>query len=422
MSDEFSILKKYNFWDQDLPPVGLSRKLYLDKIGSFVGNNLVKVIVGQRRAGKSFLLRQIIKNLTDNKVSPHNILYINKEFADFDFITDYQKLEDAISIYQNNIKPKGKIYFFFDEIQNIDGWEKLINSYSQNYTIDCEIFISGSNSSLLSGDLATYLSGRYVEFQIYPFNFSEYAEIMKLDNSKQSFLDYLQSGGLPQLFSLPDKETRRHYVASIKDTILLRDIIQRYGIKDARLLEDIFVYIVNNASNLLSISNIVNYFKSKNRKTNYETVSNYVDYLISTFILHRMDRYNIKGKDIISGTHKYYINDVSFKNFLYAGFGYGIGYLLENIIFLQLSIKGYKVYTGIVRDKEIDFVAMKNNKTIYLQVAYLLSEQQTIDREFGELEKVRDNYAKYVVSLDDVVLPDRNGIMHVQAWKLDDIL
>jgi hypothetical protein len=422
MLEIFETLKKYNFWNTSIPPNGLSRSYYLDKIDSFIGNNLVKVLVGQRRVGKSYLLRQIIKKLIDNNVPPKNILYINKEFTDFDFISDYLSLDVTINVYKNEIKPTGKIYILIDEVQSINGWERLVNSYSQSYTTEYEIFISGSNSKLLSGELATLLSGRYVEFLIFPFNYSEYIETKQIENSKQSYLSYLQSGGLPQLFSLPNSESQRQYVSSIKDTIMLRDIVQRYNIKDARLLEDIFVFIVNNASNLVSVNSIVNYFKSKNRKTNYETVSNYLEYIISTFIIHKVDRYNIKGKETISGTHKYYANDLSFKNFLYSGYGYGIGYLLENLIFLQLSISGYKVFTGVVNGKEIDFVAVKEQRRIYIQVAYLLAEEQTIEREFGELEKIKDNYEKFVVSLDDIQLPDRNGIKHCQAWKINEIL
>jgi hypothetical protein len=422
MLEIFETLKKYNFWNTSIPPNGLLRSYYLDKIDSFIGNNLVKVLVGQRRVGKSYLLRQIIKKLIDNNVPPKNILYINKEFTDFDFISDYLSLDVTINVYKNEIKPTGKIYILIDEVQSINGWERLVNSYSQSYTTEYEIFISGSNSKLLSGELATLLSGRYVEFLIFPFNYSEYIETKQIENSKQSYLSYLQSGGLPQLFSLPNSESQRQYVSSIKDTIMLRDIVQRYNIKDARLLEDIFVFIVNNASNLVSVNSIVNYFKSKNRKTNYETVSNYLEYIISTFIIHKVDRYNIKGKETISGTHKYYANDLSFKNFLYSGYGYGIGYLLENLIFLQLSISGYKVFTGVVNGKEIDFVAVKEQRRIYIQVAYLLAEEQTIEREFGELEKIKDNYEKFVVSLDDIQLPDRNGIKHCQAWKINEIL
>jgi len=422
MLDFFARLKKYNFWDADYPDLGLLRQNYLNRINDFIGNNLIKVLVGQRRTGKSYLLRQIILSLISKGINSKNIFYINKEYTDFDFITNYTELEDLILTYQQELTPEGKIYLFIDEVQRIEGWERLVNSYSQNYTRPYEIFISGSNSQLLSTELATLLSGRYIQFQILPFSYLEYISIKKAQNTKVSFLTYLQSGGLPELFHLPNDETKRHYLSAIKDTVLLHDIIQRYNIKDIRLLEDIFAFLVNNASNLISINSIVKYFAGKSRKTNYETVANYISYLQNTFLIHQVDRFSIKGKDILAGTHKYYINDLAFKNYLYSGFEYGFGYMLENIVYLQLINAGYNVYTGFMRNKEIDFVATKGNKTIYIQVAYLLIDKLTIDREYSELESIHDNYEKFVVSLDDMQLPDKNGIRHVLAWKINEIL
>ena len=422
MLEKFAILKKYNFWDADFPDTGLLRENYLDKINDFIGNKLIKVLVGQRRAGKSYLLRQIIHSLIGKGVNPKNFFYLNKEFTDFDFISHYTELEDLILTYQQELKPEGKIFLFIDEVQRITGWEHLINSYSQNYTRTYEIFISGSNSQLLSAELATLLSGRYIQFQILPFSYLEFISIKKTGNTKDSFLEYLKSGGLPELFHLPNDETKRHYLSAIKDTVLLHDIIQRYNIKDIRLLDDIFSFLVNNASNLISISNIVKYFAGKNRKTNYETVANYIAYLQTTFLIHKVDRFSIKGKEILAGTHKYYINDLAFKNYLYTGFEYGYGYMLENIVYLQLLNTGYIVYTGYMRNKEIDFVATKGNKTIYIQVAYLLVDKATIEREYAELEAIPDNYEKFVVSMDDMQLPDKNGIRHVLAWKINEVL
>jgi predicted AAA+ superfamily ATPase len=402
--------------------MGLTRENYLEKINGFIGNRLIKVLVGQRRSGKSYLLRQIIHSLIIKGVNPVNILYINKEYTDFDLISNYTELEELILLYQKELKPKGKIFLFVDEVQRIAGWEHLINSYSQNYTREYEVFISGSNSKLLSAELATLLSGRYIQFQILPFSYLEFISIKKKENTRASFLEYLNSGGLPELFHLPDDETRRHYLSAIKDTVLLHDIIQRYKIKDIRLLEDIFSFLVNNASNLISINNIVKYFAGKNRKTNYETVANYINYLQNTFLIHQVNRFSIKGKEVLAGTHKYYINDLSFKNYLYTGFEYGYGYMLENIIYLQLINAGYNVYTGFMRNKEIDFVAIKSNKTIYIQVAYLLVDKETILREYAELEAIPDNYQKFVVSLDDMQLADKNGIRHVLAWKINEVL
>jgi predicted AAA+ superfamily ATPase len=422
MMENIAEIAKYNFWSGNIPTLGFKRKEYLDKVASFTGNGLVKVLVGQRRTGKSYLLRQIIGQLIDAGVPPQNTLYINKEFLEYDFLFGYKTLDALINAYKTELKPRGKVYLFIDEIQTIEGWERLVDSYSQNFVDTYELFISGSNSQMLSGELATLLSGRYVTFQVFPFSFNEFCGFRQMDESKSLYLDYLQTGALPELFHLSEDEIKRHYISAIKDTVLLRDIIQRYNIKDTKLLEDIFAYLVNNASNLVSISNIVNYFKSKNRKTNYETVANYIRYIENTFLIHRADRYHIKGKEVVSGTCKYYINDLAFRNYLYSGFGYGAGYLLENAVYLQLSQAGYEVFVGVMRNGEIDFVAKKQERVIYMQVAYLLDDSQTIEREYGAFNSVRDHYEKWVVSLDEITLPVRSGIKHIQAWKLRTVL
>jgi len=422
MEEKFNILKKYNFWNGNVPEQGFLRLDYLNAIRSFFHNKLVKVIVGQRRTGKSYILRQIANDLISNGVHPHNIFYLNKEFIDFDFINHYTDLEELIKLYQFKLKPQGKIYLFFDEIQNIAQWERLVNSYSQDFTESYEVVISGSNSKMLSGELATLLSGRYVNFEIFPFSFKEFVGITNQNSSKEMYIKYMQSGGLPELFVLPNEETKRHYVASVKDTVLLRDVIQRHAIKDPNLLEEIFIYLVNNAANLLSVNNVTNYLKSKGRKTSYDTIANYIGYIEDTFLLHKAERFDIKGKDTIAGNVKYFCNDLAYKNYLYARFGYGIGYQLENLIYLELRRLGYEVYVGVMQNKEIDFVAIKADEKVYVQSAYLLIDEETIKREYASLEAINDNYPKLIVSLDDITMPVNKGIIHLQAWKLHDYL
>lgn len=422
MEDNFNDLKKYNFWDGNILQLGFERKEYTNDILEYTGNKLIKVLVGQRRVGKSYLLRQIADKLIKQGVAPQNIFYLNKEFTNFDFISNYKDLEQLVRIYKDQINPKGKIYLFIDEIQNIEGWEHFANSYSQNYVDDYEIFISGSNSKMLSGELATLLSGRYVSFEIFPFSFNEFTQVLEKNQHKQSYIEYMESGGLPELFVLPNEQTKRNYVSAIKDSVLLRDIIQRHKIKDPKLLEDIFVYLVNNASNLISINNIVNFFKSNHRKTTYDTVSNYIEYITDTFLIHKVERYDIKGKDIILGNCKYYINDLAFKNYLYQGFSYGIGYKLENLIYLELRRFRFEVFTGAIKNKEVDFIAKKGNRLIYFQVAYLLENENTTIREYLPLQAITDNYEKVVVSLDDFSFPSNEGILHIQAWKLAEFL
>lgn len=418
MKEKVKLVEKYNLWNGNTFPMGYVRESYIEKIYGFLGNKLVKVLVGQRRCGKSFILRQIAMKLVESGVSGNNILYLNREFIDFDFLQNYRDLDEFVKAYVEEIKPSGKIYLFIDEIQNIDEWERFVNSYSQDFTADYELVITGSNSKMLSGELSTLLSGRYVEFEIFPFSYSEYLGFYNLENNRQNYLEYLKSSGLPEMFNLDNEYFKTNYVESLKDTVLLRDIIQRYKIKNPKLLEDIFVFIAMNASNMISITNVVNYFKSKKRETTYDTIANYIGYLEDAFLIHKVERYDIKGKDTISGNCKYYLNDLAFCNYLYKGFGYGVGFKLENLVYLDLKRSGYKVFVGNIKSKEIDFVAVKNEDVKYVQCTYMLIDGSTIEREYSALETISDNYEKVVVSLDDEPLPNRNGIKNEVAWKV----
>lgn len=336
MNENIELLKKYNLWGSSTFDFGYLRKEYTNKIADAVGNRLIKVLVGQRRSGKSYILRQVAKQLIDNGVRPENTLFINREFTDFDFLKTYKDLDELIKLYKNKLKPKGKVYLFIDEVQLIEGWERVVNSYSQDFSENYELFISGSNSKMLSGELATLLSGRYVCFEIFPFSYTEYLGITGQEMGRKSYMEYMGSGGLPELFMLPTTEFKRNYLSAIKDTVLLRDIIQRHNIRDPKLLEDIFVFLVNNASNLISIANIVNYFQGLKRKTSYDAVSNYILF-----------------------------------------------------------------YVGALRNKEVDFVAKKADRIIYLQSAYQFSDESTVEREYSALEAIGDNFEKLVVSLDE---------------------
>jgi predicted AAA+ superfamily ATPase len=422
MEEYFAALERYNFWNGNISELGYLRTSYTDKIFDYNDSKLIRVLIGQRRTGKSYILRQIIHGLIETGVNPGNIFYINKEFTDFDFVRDYKDLEMLLNLYREKLKIKDKVWIFIDEVQSITGWERFVNSYSQDFVDSYEIFISGSNSKMLSTELATLLSGRYVNFEVFPFSYKEYTGITQKEINKNSYIDYMESGALPELFSLPNEETKRNYISAIKDTVLLRDIIQRHSIKDPKLLEDIFIFLVNNASNLISITNIANYFKSKGRKTTYDTVANYIGYIEDAFLVHKAERYDIRGKETISGNCKYYINDLSFKNYLYPGFGYGIGYKLENIVYLELRRAEYEIYIGAMRGKEVDFVAKKGDRIIYLQCTWLLNDEQTAKREYAPLEAIPDNYEKAVISLDDISFPSNKGIRHIQAWKLPDFL
>lgn len=415
-------IRKYNYWNDNSFDLGYARVLYTDKIGQYIGNKLVKVLVGQRRAGKSYILRQIASELISKGVKSENIFYINKEYMELITLRSVVELEELYKAYCQELKPEGKVYLFIDEIQYIEQWELFVNSHSQDFAESCELFISGSNSNLLSGELATLLSGRYIEFEVFPFSYTEYCGITELEVGTDSYKKYLQSGALPELFNLPNDEMKQNYVSSIKDTVMLRDIVGRYKVKDVKLLDDLFVYLVNSAASIVSVTNIINFFASKKRKTNYETLSSYINYLENSFLIHRVERYNIKGKDTISGNCKYYLNDLSYRNYLYSGYGFGLGYLLENAVYLSLKRAGYLVYVGTIKDTEVDFVAIKGDKKLYLQVTLQLTEEQTIEREYRSLKLIDDNFDKYVVSMDDYRIPTNEGIEHISAWNLEAIL
>ncbi|MFI3328318.1 MAG: ATP-binding protein [Rikenellaceae bacterium] len=422
MIEILNSIRKYNYWNKNVVDSGYLRTEYTERIGQYVGNKLVKVLVGQRRAGKSYILRQIASKLIDGGVKSNNILYINKEYMELNTLRNAAELEELYKAYIKELKPKGKFYLFIDEIQHIEEWERFVNSHSQDFAEPCELFISGSNSNLLSGELATLLSGRYVEFEIFPFSYLEYRNITEQAEGYESYKRYIESGALPELFSLPTDEMKRNYISSIKDTVMLRDIVARYKVKDVKLLDDLFVYLVNNAANIISVTNVINFFASKKRKTNYETLSSYIAYLESSFLIHRAERYNIKGKETISGNCKYYLNDLSYRNYLYSGYGYGAGYLLENAVYLSLCRAGYEVYVGVVKDTEVDFVAIKGESRLYFQVALQLTESQTAEREYRSLKLIDDNFEKYVVSMDDYRIPTNEGVEHISAWQLDELL
>lgn len=428
MDERVEIMKQYNPWDGKTISTGFKRSFYTTKIEQYVGNSLVKVLTGQRRAGKSYILRQIAMGLIESGVSPENILFINREFSAFDFLHTGSDLDSLIELYRETLHPQGREYIFVDEIQNIEGWEKTVNSLSQDYTHESEVFISGSNSSMLSGELASHLSGRYVEFEILPLSYDEWASAKSVPQGRSSYLSYLTDGGLPELLHLGSEEVKRHYVSSLKDTILLRDIIARYQIRDTRMLEDLFVYTVNNATKLATPNTIVKFYKGKGKRVSYDMVASYLSHMAETFLVHKVERYNIQGKETIAGNCKYYINDLAFYNYLYKGFAHGFGYELENLVYLDLRRAGYDVYVGNVHDtrtgeqREVDFVGIKGDRKIYVQATYELKDESTIAREYGALELIGDNYPKYVVSMDEASLPSKDGIMHVHAWDFGKLL
>jgi len=423
MKTIFEKIRKYNLWDGQSFSAGYKREMYLAQIQKYIGNKLVKVIVGQRRSGKSYILRQIMEYLTGvQNVNPINIFYFNKEFTAFDEINNAEKLEALFKYYMAQFEVSGKIFLFLDEIQNIKDWERFVNSYSQDFTAEYEFFVTGSNSKLLSGELSTLLSGRFVEFEILPFSLFEFAGFYKREINKNLFLDYLKLGGLPEMLNFIDEEIRVHYVEDLKNTIVLRDIVQRKQIKDLTLFEDIFTFVTLNRGNLTSLLAIVKYFKSRQIKTNYETLSTYIGYLLETFVVHQVQRYDLKAKQALGGVSKYYLNDLAFKNYIFGFYPTDLGYHLENFVFLQLKRSGYRISVGVINQKEIDFIAQKSDKTVYVQVSWLLNNSETLAREFDNLLAIKDNYEKIVVTMDESKFSDYEGIKHFRPWELNLIL
>jgi len=418
----FESLKKYNFWNGEDIPCGFFRNFYFKQIIPMMGNKLVKVVLGQRRSGKSFVLRMIMQHLVDSGVSVKNILYVNKEFEELKDIADSKSLCSAVDEYRKNLKPEGKVYLFLDEVQEIKGWEKAVNSFAQDYTAEYEVFISGSNAHMLSGELATYLSGRYVTVNVFPFSFLEFCESSGNEQNKKMYLEYMKTGGIPEILFLKNQETRLNYIRALKDSIILRDVVTRYGVRDTYLLDRIVGFITDSVGSFVSVNSISKYMTSNGYKTNSETVGSYVKYLQDAFFIHESERYDIKGKKILAGEKKYYINDVGFKSFFHSSFDPAAGKYIENIIYISLVRNGYKVFTGQISGREIDFMAEKNGEKIYVQAAYLLTGDEVIEREFGNLENIKDNFQKYVVSLDEISFGNRNGIKHLTAWEFEKII
>lgn len=431
MDKRLEQIAKLNYWSGNRFDNGVERSWYLERILPYMGNRVIKVVTGQRRAGKSWLMRQVISSMLERHImEPRQILYVNKEFYGYRFLQTPDDLMDLYDTYCREINPDKKSYVFLDEVHNVDGWERVVDSLSQDPSIDCEVFLTGSNSKLLSGELSTLLSGRYVEFEVQPFSYTEYLVANKVSEpSRQSMLRYLSTGGLPEFVNLKGEETKRHYVESVRNTILLKDIVERYKIKDAVLLDRIFAYLVNNSASLVSVSNVVNYLNNerahKNAKAknqNYETVSNYIGYLEDAFIIMRAERYDLKGKEILKGAAKYYATDNSYHNYLYEGYGYGQGALLENYVYQALRRTGFKIYVGKMKDGEVDFVCTDHDNRLYVQVSWTLDNPQTRDREYKAFEDIDDNYSKIVVSMDDIPLKNTNGIVNVQACHLESYL
>lgn len=384
----------------------------MQRIRPFMNTDLIKVFTGIRRAGKSVMLELVKNELKESGINEENFLCINfEQFSNSQYL-DVQSLYKKIVDFQKNTK--GKIYLFFDEIQEVTGWEKCINSCRIDF--DCDIYITGSNAKLLSGELATYLAGRYVEFVIYPFSFAEFFEMNLIKNpnvdKSTCFVQFLKTGGMPFLSNFPDDDSAKsQYLIDIYNSVVLKDVVKRNNIRDVDTLERIVAYAFSNIGHIFSATSLSKYFKSENRKISHDTILNYLKFCSDAFLFYKINRYDLEGKKIVTVNEKYYCADHGLREALFGKNIQNIDQVLENIVCLELLRRNYKVYVGKKGDLEIDFIAEKQGKKIYIQVAYLLANDETIKREFSVYNSVKDSYPKYVVSMDDLDF-SQNGIIH----------
>lgn len=384
------------------------------RIRPFVGNELVKVLTGLRRSGKSVMLKLIQEELSEKGVQPAQIISYNFEKMENRRLCTAEALHAEIKKRVEGIE--GMVYMFFDEIQEVDSWELCINSFRVEF--DCDIYITGSNAKLLSGELATYLGGRYAEFIIYPFSFKEFLDARQTPipqtNLAAAFREYMSMGGMPFMVTnlLNDKDAASLYLQDLYNSVVLKNVVKRAGIRDVDLLERIVTYVMANVGHPFSAASISKYFKSEKRSVSHETVMNYIKACENAYLFYRANRQDLIGKKVLAINEKYYVADHGLREAVYGENGRDIDQTLENIVYMELLRRGYKVTVGKAGDKEIDFVGKRQGQLLYVQVSYLLASEETIAREFAPFYDIRDNYPKYVVSMDEFDL-SRDGIKHM---------
>ena len=389
----------------------VKREKYLQNIRPFYDEDLIKVITGIRRSGKSVLLEQIIEEIKD-KTDDEHIIYINFEDVEYEFIENYRDLNRCV---KDKISDDKKYYLFFDEIQNVDKWEKVINSFKA--TMNVSIFITGSNSDLLSGELATHIAGRYVSFKVNPLTFKETVELTntKPKDYKNLLLDIFEWGTLPQRFSFKENSAKLNYITDVYDSIILKDVVERLGIKDITAFNKIFQYVLEIEGKEFSANHVLKYLKNEYREISSRTLYEYLEALCGTFIVNKVYRYDIAGKSIMKTLNKFYASDLGVKKIKTNNKEINYSRCLENIIYNELIAKGYEVYIGKTSKGEIDFIATKDKEVKYIQVCYLLDKEETIQREFSAYNNINDNYPKYVISLDEEN-HSKNGIKHLNIF------
>ena len=390
----------------------IPRERYMQQIRDFMDKPVVKVLTGVRRSGKSALLLLTIEELKNRGIPRENIIHINFESLKYEPLKDFRLLYEEISRRAENAS--GRVYILLDEIQEVLDWEKAVNSLRVDF--DCDIYITGSNAKLLSGELATLLAGRYVEIHVYPLDFKEYLDFARENpeeakyDKQQNFADFIRYGGLPGVHQMKwEQEPLMQYLTDIYNSVLLKDVIQRYKIRDTALLESIAIYLMDNIGNTFSAKTISDFLKSQGRKLSTETVYNYLKALEDAFLVHKVPRFDIKGKRLLETQEKYYLSDLGLRHAIIGYRDNDISGVLENVVYLELLRRGYSVKIGKQGAAEVDFVADKGDDRLYVQVCYVLTDENT-DREFAPLEAIADNYEKVVISTDSLMSFNRGGI------------
>lgn len=394
----------------------IERPLYIDRIKPFIGKSLIKVLIGQRRVGKSYLLMQVIDQI--KKQTPDTqIIYINKEQHEFSKI----KNSDDLFLYlKENVNENSRVALFIDEIQDIDSFEIALRDLVTRGNYD--IYCTGSNANLLSSELATFLSGRYIEIKVFGLSYTEFLLFYNLNDSVATFQDYLKFGGLPYLINLnSDIQVAYEYLTSIYNTILLKDVVTRFKVRNVKFLENLIAFLADNMGSIVSSKKISEYLKSQKINISTQVVIDYIGYLEASFLIFKVKRTGIEGKKIFEIGEKYFFEDIGIRNAIVGYKTSDIHKILENVVYLHLRMAGYSVTVGQEGNKEIDFIAQKSGEKIYVQVAYMLTNEETINREFGNLLAISDNFPKYVVTMDELTeLSTYKGIkrMHIKDFCL----
>lgn len=394
-------------------PEFYKRELYLDRIKPFVNTQMIKVLTGQRRVGKSFLIFQLMDYIRLSYPSS-DFIYINKELFEFDGLKDYSDLVNYVTQKRNNLNDK--CFLFIDEVQDITNFEKALRHFFAEGGYD--IYCTGSNANMLSGELATYLSGRYIEFKVYSLTYNEFLQFHKLEDSSDSFTKFYKFGGLPYLINLPFNELLvSDYLRSIYDTIILKDVVNRYNIRNVRQLQDLTIYLADTIGNLFSANKISEYLKSQRVDLPPKTILEYLTYLNNAYFVKRLRPADIQGKRQFQIGEKYYFEDLGIRHAIRPFRPNDIGQVLENIVCHHLLVNGYNLSVGRDGDREIDFVGEKDGEKIYVQVAYSVMDPKTHEREFGNLLAIKDNYPKMVITMDELEGSSYEGIKQIPIRK-----